>query len=124
MYTMTQGIGMENLGSLLWQNVLCLMLVYIICYFSMWKGVQTSGKVVWFTATFPYFSLVILAIRAFFLNGSLKGIEYYLTPDLTLLRNPTVWMDAASQVYFSLGPGFGVLLAFSSYNKFHNNFYK
>jgi solute carrier family 6 (neurotransmitter transporter, dopamine) member 3 len=110
MYTMTQGIGMENLGSLLWQNVLCLMLVYIICYFSMWKGVQTSGKVVWFTA--------------FFLNGSLKGIEYYLTPDLTLLRNPTVWMDAASQVYFSLGPGFGVLLAFSSYNKFHNNFYK
>lgn len=33
-------------------------------------------------------------------------------------------MDAASQVYFSLGPGFGVLLAFSSYNKFNNNFYK
>lgn len=33
-------------------------------------------------------------------------------------------MDAASQVFFSLGPGFGVLLAFSSYNKFDNNIYK
>ena len=32
-------------------------------------------------------------------------------------------MDAASQVFFSLGPGFGVLLAFSSYNKFDNNIY-
>ena len=71
-----------------------------------------------------YVVLFILGVRAIFLPGSLKGLEYYLTPNMSTLANPMVWMDAASQVYFSLGPGFGVLLAFSSYNKFHNNFYK
>ena len=54
----------------------------------------------------------------------MDGIRYYLTPEWHKLYNTKVWIDAASQIFFSLGPGFGTLLALSSYNKFNNNCYR
>ncbi|OQV25275.1 Sodium-dependent dopamine transporter [Hypsibius exemplaris] len=115
--------GLDDLGEILWPNTLCLLAIYIICYFSLWKGVLSSGKVVWFTAIFPYIGLLALLVRGVTLPGSYDGIVYYLSPDFSKLATSQVWVDAATQVFFSLGPGFGVLLAFASYNKFNNNVY-
>ena len=47
-------------------------------------------KVVWVTALLPYVVLIILGARALFLSGSIKGLEYYLTPNMTYLKNPMV----------------------------------
>lgn len=112
------------MGKLKLDMVLCLFAVYVICYFSLWKGIGTSGKVVWFTALFPYVVLLCLLVRGITLPGSAEGIAYYLKPDFDALFKPEVWVDAATQVFYSLGPGFGVLLAYASYNKYHNNVYK
>ncbi|ODM98864.1 Sodium-dependent noradrenaline transporter, partial [Orchesella cincta] len=119
-----ESAGLHDIGKLKWELALCLLAVYVICYFSLWKGISTSGKVVWFTALFPYFVLSILLIRGITLPGAFDGISYYLSPNFSKITNAQVWVDAATQVFFSLGPGFGVLLAFASYNKFHNNVYK
>ncbi|XP_053625464.1 sodium-dependent dopamine transporter [Plodia interpunctella] len=116
--------GLHDLGAIKWDMALCLLAVYIICYFSLWKGISTSGKVVWFTALFPYAVLLILLVRGITLPGSANGIKYYLSPNFEAITQPQVWVDAATQVFFSLGPGFGVLLAYASYNKYHNNVYK
>lgn len=35
-----------------------------------------------------------------------------------------VWVDAAVQVFYSIGVGFGVHLTYASFNKFHNNCYR
>ncbi|KAK3917192.1 Sodium-dependent dopamine transporter [Frankliniella fusca] len=116
--------GLHDLGAIKWDMALCLLAVYIICYFSLWKGISTSGKVVWFTALFPYVVLAILLVRGVTLPGSAEGIKYYLNPNFSAITKAEVWVDAATQVFFSLGPGFGVLLAYASYNKYHNNVYK
>lgn len=36
----------------------------------------------------------------------------------------SVWTDAAVQVFFSIGVGFGVHLTYASFNKFNNNCYR
>ncbi|CAF92952.1 unnamed protein product, partial [Tetraodon nigroviridis] len=116
--------GLHQLGSISWQLALCLLFIFTIVFFSIWKGVKTSGKVVWVTATFPYLVLLVLLIRGATLPGAWRGVVFYLKPDWEKLLSTTVWIDAAAQIFFSLGPGFGVLLAFASYNPFHNNCYK
>jgi solute carrier family 6 serotonin transporter-like protein 4 len=45
-------------------------------------------------------------------------------PEWDKLWDLNVWTAAASQIFFSLGPGFGVLLALSSYNDFDNDCYR
>lgn len=37
--------GIEELGSVRWELALCLLACWSFCYFSIWKGVKSSGKV-------------------------------------------------------------------------------
>lgn len=37
--------GLHQLGSISWQLALCLLFIFTIVFFSIWKGVKTSGKV-------------------------------------------------------------------------------
>lgn len=116
--------GLDMMGPIKPSMALCVFGVFVLVYFSLWKGVRSSGKVVWVTALAPYVVLTILLVRGVSLPGAADGIRYYLTPEWHKLRNSKVWIDAASQIFFSLGPGFGTLLALSSYNKFNNNCYR
>ncbi|XP_058536188.1 sodium-dependent dopamine transporter isoform X2 [Ochotona princeps] len=119
-----QSHGLDDLGPPRWELAACLVLVISLLYFSLWKGVKTSGKVVWVTATMPYVVLMALLLRGLTLPGAMDGISAYLSVDFHRLCEASVWIDAATQVCFSLGVGFGVLIAFSSYNKFTNNCYR
>uniref|UniRef100_A0A8C1T3G7 Transporter n=1 Tax=Cyprinus carpio TaxID=7962 RepID=A0A8C1T3G7_CYPCA len=115
--------GIDDLGLPRWQLTSCLAVVIVVLYFSLWKGVKTSGKVVWITATMPYVVLTVLLLRGITLPGAIDGIKAYLSVDFLRLCDAQVWIEAATQICFSLGVGFGVLIAFSSYNKFSNNCY-
>ena len=42
------------------------------------------------------------------LKRSVTGITFYVNPDWVKLLSVHVWTDAASQIFYSLGPAFGV----------------
>ncbi|MCI4386523.1 hypothetical protein PGIGA_G00063360 [Pangasianodon gigas] len=113
--------GLDDPGPVRWPLALCLLAAWIIIFLCMLKGIHSSGKVVYVTATFPYFVLIVLIIRGATLEGSLQGVAFYLTPVWERLANAQVWNDAASQIFYSLGIGVGGLLSMASYNKFDNN---
>ncbi|XP_033124324.1 sodium- and chloride-dependent glycine transporter 2-like [Anneissia japonica] len=119
MLQMTEDIG--DLGGVRWQLALCLLLAWFIVFCCLAKGVKSSGKVMYFTATFPYLVLFILLIRGLTLEGHREGIEFFIKPKFHLLKNPKVWKDAAVQIFYSLSASWGGLITLSSFNKFNNN---
>lgn len=116
--------SINELGNIRWELALCLLLSWIICYFCVWKGVKSTGKVVYFTATFPYVMLVVLLVRGLTLPGAIDGIKFYLYPDPSRLTDPQVWMDAGTQIFYSYAICIGCLIALGSYNKYNNDCYK
>jgi len=116
--------GIEDVGGLRYELVLSLFVVWILVYFCVWKGIKSSGKVVYFTAVFPYFMLTALLIRGVTLDGASEGIEFYLKPDFSKLGESQVWIDAGTQIFFSYAIALGCMTALGSYNTFNNNFVK
>ena len=82
--------GIEDIGLVNLKLAVCLFVAWVLVYFCIWKGIRTTGKVVYVTATLPYVFLVILFTRALTLPGSLDGIVYYITPVWTQLAEPKV----------------------------------
>ncbi|XP_032894091.1 sodium-dependent neutral amino acid transporter B(0)AT2 [Amblyraja radiata] len=108
-------------GGLNWKMTICLFIAWFMVCLAMIKGIQSSGKVMYFSSLFPYVVLICFLVRGLLLKGSWDGIRYMFTPKLEIMLDPQVWRGAATQVFFALGLGFGGVIAFSSYNKRNNN---
>ncbi|XP_047437782.1 solute carrier family 6 member 11a isoform X1 [Mugil cephalus] len=116
--------GIENIGKIQWDLSLCLLLAWVLCYFCVWKGVKSTGKATYFTATFPFAMLLVLLIRGMTLPGALHGIKFFLYPNPAKLADPQVWMDAGTQIFYSYAICLGCLTTLGSYNKYNNNCYR
>merc|ERR1719195_8458 len=74
-----------------------------------------------FTALFPYLVLTIFFFRGITLKGASEGLIHMFTPKMEMLLKPTVWLDAANQVFYSFGLAFGSIISFGSYNNPEKN---
>lgn len=114
--------GVHDMGGMVWPLFGCLFTCWVLTYFAIWKGVKVTGKIMCFTATFPYVMLTALFIRGITLPGAMIGIRYYLEPNWDKIWSYQVWNDAGTQIFYSYALGIGGMIALGSYNKFNNNF--
>ncbi len=106
-----------SIGGVVPAIFIALLVSWILIYFAIWKGVKSVSKVVMVTVPLPVILLIVLFIRAITLDGAMMGIVAYLTPNFDALFDSEVWIAAVSQIFFSLSLAFGVMIAYSSYNK-------
>ncbi len=107
--------GPMQLGGLVWPLVAGALVTWIIIYFITRWGTKSVGAVVKWTVPLPYLLLIVLLVHGLMQPGAMSGLTYYLTPTWDILSNPSVWMAAYGQVFFSLSLGFGVMIAYASY---------
>jgi len=117
--------GVEfGLGTVQWELMGCLAIAWVCVYLIIAKGLHSSGKIIWFTALFPYFVMFILLFRALTLEGAMDGLAYYVHVDWSKLLEGQTWIDGATQIFFAYSVGMGALPALGSYNKFHHDCFK
>lgn len=79
--------GIEDIGAPRWQLVLSLAAVFFIVYFSIWKGIKSSGKVRFFIQCHKlggscFVSLVVnwVLFRGFIFSGWGYGLRVVKIP--------------------------------------------
>ncbi|KAM9679789.1 inactive sodium-dependent neutral amino acid transporter B(0)AT3 isoform 4-T4 [Dama dama] len=118
--TLNVSADISDSGPVQWWLLLCLAASWAVVYLCVIRGIETTGKAIYFTALFPYLVLTVFLVRGLTLPGAMEGLTYLFTPDMQVLQNPRVWLDAATQIFFSLSLAFGGHIAFASYNQPRN----
>jgi NSS family neurotransmitter:Na+ symporter len=108
--------GPASIGNIRAPIFLALVIIWIINWFIVYrgidKGIEIANKIF-----MPLLLLLtaVLVFWAFRLEGASIGLKAYLTPDFSKLTQPKVWIDAYSQIFFTLSLGFGIMIAYASY---------
>lgn len=79
-----------DVGGIQWNLFICLIVAWCLVYAVIYKGIHQSGKIIWFTAMFPYLLLFVLFGYGVSLSGSMDGISFYITPDWEKLLHAKV----------------------------------
>ncbi|KAL2099893.1 hypothetical protein ACEWY4_004287 [Coilia grayii] len=113
--------GIDEMGSVCWELLGCLVFALIIEYICIFKGVKLTGKVVYVTTLLPYAILFLLLVLTLRLEGAADGLYHFFTPVWHKLTHAHVWVSAFTQSVYTVGVGMGVMVSMASYNNQNYN---
>ena len=114
----SESFTMQFVPSVLIPLVIMWLVTLIVLGAGVVKGVQRLNVI---AIPLLVVGFLILVVRALFLPGAADGLNALFTPDFAALANPSVWVAAYSQIFFSLSVAFGIMLTYSSYRRRKSN---
>ncbi|WP_079477891.1 sodium-dependent transporter [Halobacillus salinus] len=104
-----------------WQPIawtaLFMILTIVIVLSGVKKGIEAANRIF-----MPLLAvlLIVLAIFSLSLDGASEGLKFLFTPDWSALSQPSIYIAALGQAFFSLSLGMGAMLTYGSYLKKEN----
>ncbi len=114
-FKLTETTGKIEGFGIPWIVLLCLVIAWALIFFCIRNGANSVGKVVKFTVFAPVVLLVIMAIKGCTMPGAEVGLAKFFIPDPSAFSDPSLWVDATGQVFYSLSIMMAIMFAYGSY---------
>ena len=108
------GVSFEFVGMVTGPLIAMWIIALGVLSLGVQKGIAKVSSVLMPVLVIMFVALVIYSL---FLPGAEKGLDALFTPDWSKLSNPSVWIAAYGQIFFSLSICFGIMVTYASYLK-------
>jgi len=93
-------------------HLISMAVVAFVIYRGISKGIESVTK---FLVPSLLLILIVLLIRAVTLPNAIEGIKFFFTPDINILMDYKVWLNALTQNAWDTGAGWGLILTYAIY---------
>lgn len=97
------------------QMLIVLFVAWIAIYYCIRNGAHSVGKVVKYTVFLPVILLIMMAVKGCTMDGAGEGLKQFFLPDASAFSDPSLWIDAIGQVFYSLSIMMAIMFAYGSY---------
>ncbi|MCW9718729.1 sodium-dependent transporter [Avibacterium sp. 21-599] len=110
----SQGISFEFVGIVVGPLIAVWLVALGVLALGVQKGIAKTSSILMPLLVVMF---IILVVSSLFLPGAAKGLDALFTPNWSKLSDPSVWIAAYGQIFFSLSICFGIMITYASYLK-------
>ncbi len=85
---------------------------FLASYAGVHKGLERANK---FFMPILIVMLLVVVVRAVTLPGAADGLQILFKPDFKAVMDPSVWIAAYGQIFYSLSIAFAIMITYASY---------